>query len=66
MKEYIFVMKRYNEEGIVERKALYYKDIPLYLNTGWDFSTSEDKKIYKALQNFYTMVKDDTDRRDNE
>ena len=62
MREYIFIVKKDEEEGVV-RKALYFKDLDIHLSDGWEFNTNSDKTIYQALYNFYMVMKNDKDGR---
>ena len=62
MNEYIFILKKYNSSGELMRKALYFKNLEEYLSAGWEFNTSSDKKIYRALQNFYMVMNNDKNR----
>ena len=62
MKDYIFIVKKYDIDcGDIIRKALYFKDIDSYLNDGWNFNTPSDKTIYQALYNFYMVMNNDKD-----
>ena len=62
MREYVFIVKKDEEEGVV-RKALYFKDLDFHLSNGWEFNTNSDKTIYQALYNFYMVMKNDKDGR---
>lgn len=62
MREYVFIVKKDEEEGVV-RKALYFKDLDTHLSNGWEFNTNSDKTIYQALYNFYMVMKNDKDGR---
>lgn len=62
MTDYIFIVKKYDEDCCdIVRKALYFKDLDRYLNDGWSFNTPGDKTIYNALYNFYMVMKNDKD-----
>ena len=62
MKDYIFILEKMDEDRMIIRKAMFFSSVEEHLEQGWSFSDRNDRIMYMALQNFYTVLNNDRNK----